>query len=173
MVSSHCPIQIFINKKLHATELNSLRAEIQTLKEEVQGLKKQRSAKLVISSPSSPHDGASEAFSEDLGNSPKQGRKTDAETKGRRIDFEDDADFDFGISDLKFDEPVGTSNETEAIATQEIPTADLSTDDYMVPTTGQNITTAEEEVERIRKEKGKKVMSSKETEQPRKISKRE
>jgi hypothetical protein len=68
-----------------------------------------------------------------LGNSPKQGRKTDAETKGRRIDFEDDADFDtdfdFGTSDLNIDESVGVPQ-------------NLSTDEFMVPTAGQIFTTA-------------------------------
>ena len=58
-----------------------------------------RPAKLVISSPSSPHDGDSKDFSEAFGNSPKQGRKTDAETKGRKIDFGDEGDFDFGVTE--------------------------------------------------------------------------
>jgi hypothetical protein len=152
-------------KKQHAKDFNSLTAEIKSLKEEVQGLKKQRYAKIVISSPSSPHDGDSKDFSEDFGNSQKHGRRTDAETKGRRIDIEDDADFDFGTLDLNFNEPFGVSNEAGAV-----PVQNLSTDEFMVPTAGQNFTTVgqnfttvEEEVERIRKEKGKAVMSSKET----------
>ena len=141
-----------------------MKAELKNLLEEVQGLKKQRSAKIVLSSSSSPQDVASEDFSEDLGNSSKQGRKTDAETKGRKIDFGDDydfdADFDYGTEDLKIDETVGVPQ-------------NLSTDEFMVPTAGQNFTTAEEEAKRIRAEKGKAVMTSKDQEQPRKISRRE
>jgi hypothetical protein len=76
-------------KQQHATELAQMRAEIKNLQEEVEGLKKHRSANLVLSSSSSPHDEDSAYFSEDLGNSPKQGRiKTDATVKGRRLNFE-------------------------------------------------------------------------------------
>ena len=77
-------------KEQHAKDISLLHQEIQLLKEELQGFKsKKRTAKLVISSSSSPHDDNSEDFSVGKGNSPKQGRKTGADTKGRRINFED------------------------------------------------------------------------------------
>jgi hypothetical protein len=43
----------------------------------------------VVSSPSSPHDDLSAGSSYGLGISSKQGRKTDAEIKGRSTNFED------------------------------------------------------------------------------------
>lgn len=151
-------------KQQHATELAQLKAEIKNLQDEVQGLKKQRSANIVLSTSSSPQDAASEDFSEDLGNSSKQGRNTDAETKGRKIyfgdDYDFDADFDYGTEALKTDETVGVPQ-------------NLSTDAFLVPTAGQNYTTAEKEAERIRAEKNKAVMTSKDQEQRRKISRRE
>ena len=79
------------------------------MKEELQGFKtKKRTAKLVISSSTSlPSDN----ISAEHGNSPKHGRKTGAETKGRRIDFEDEGDLNaeltFGVEDLAFEIPLG------------------------------------------------------------------
>lgn len=138
-------------KQHHATELAQMKAEIKNLQEEVEGLKKQRSAKIVFSSSSSPQ----EAFSDDLGDSSKQGRKTDAETKGRKIDFGDD----YGL-DADFYDTVGI-------------TQPISTAEFQVPTARQDVTTAEEEAARIRTEKGKAVMTSSEQVQPRKVSRRE
>ena len=68
-------------------------------------LKRTRSAKLVLSSPSSPYDDF-EGFSEHLGNSPKQGRKTDTGTQGRILNFEEDPNF--GVDDLDKEETQGT-----------------------------------------------------------------
>jgi hypothetical protein len=79
--------ELALTKQHHATELAQMKAEIKSLQEEVQGFKKQRSANIVFSSSSSPQDDASAEFRDDLGDSSKQGRKTDAETKGRKIDF--------------------------------------------------------------------------------------
>jgi hypothetical protein len=76
-------------KQAHATELTQMKAEIKSLKDEVESLKKHRSANLVLSSFSSPPHDDSAYFSEDLGDSSKQGRiKTDAEFKGRKLNFE-------------------------------------------------------------------------------------
>ena len=60
---------------------------------------KKRTAQLVISFPSWGKDGDCDNSSDDLGDSPKQGRKTDSKTEGRNIDFEESGggDMDMGI----------------------------------------------------------------------------
>jgi flagellin-like hook-associated protein FlgL len=95
-------------KQHHAAELNQMKAEIKRLKDEVESLKKKRSAKVVFSSSSSPQDEFSAGFSGGLGDSSKQGRKTDAETKGRKIDFGEDYGLD-ADADFDFDDTVGTT----------------------------------------------------------------
>ena len=70
------------------------------MKAEINSLKKKRTAHLVISSPSSAHGDDSEASSDDLGDSPKQGRKTYATTEGRKLDFEQEYEgFDQQLDD--------------------------------------------------------------------------
>ena len=108
-----------------------------------------------------------------MGDSSKHGRKTDAETKGRKIDFEDA----YGVNadaDVVFDDIVGT---TQPITTDAelVPTArqDIHTASENVPTDTQAVTTAEEEVARKRAIKGKAVVTDTEQEQSRKISKKD
>jgi hypothetical protein len=100
----------------------------------------------VFSSSSSPQDELSAGFSEGLGDSSKQGRKTDAETKGRKIDFGKDYGLD---ADAVFDDTVGTTQHISTVAEQ-VPTARQN-----VPTAILNVTTANEEAARIRSLKGK------------------
>ena len=69
------------------SELNKLKAEIQRLQNEVENLKKKRS-KVVLSSSSSPQDEFSASSTKVLGDSSKQGRKSDAEIKGRNTNFD-------------------------------------------------------------------------------------
>jgi hypothetical protein len=76
-------------KEQHATELNQLKAEIQKLQNEVENLKQKRHVQVVVSSPSTPHDTLSAGSSYGLGISSKQGRKTNAEFKGRSTNFEE------------------------------------------------------------------------------------
>lgn len=182
-------------KEQHATELNTLKAEIQRLQIEVKNLKKQRSQ--VVSSSSSPSDEFSASSTKFLGDSSKQGRKIDAElkgrsknfdkdfaelndsdnaqakddvaeTEGRKLDFEDmDADAGFNFDDL-----VGTaqpiSTEAEQVPTdQSFPTAREK-----VTTATQEVTTAEEEAARIRSVKGKAIVIASD-QKTRKISKYE
>ena len=88
-------------KQLYKDDLSKILKQMQTMQEEINTLKKKRAAHLVVSSPSSGHDGDSDRSSDDLGDSPKQGRKTDARTKGRKLEFEQGID-DFG----GFDQPM-------------------------------------------------------------------
>jgi hypothetical protein len=185
-------------KEHHAIELNQLKAEIQRLQNEVENLKKKRHVQVVVSSPSSPHDDLSASSGHDMGTSSKQGRKTDAEIKGRSTDFEDmfaelpDSDnaqarddvaeiegrkLDFEDMDadtgFHFEDVVGTtqpiSTEAEHISTdQTIPTAS-----ERVSTDTPLVTTAEEEAARIRSVKGKEIVNVSEQEQTRKITKKD
>ena len=59
------------------------------MQNEVENLKKKRHVQVVVSSPSSPHNALSAGSSYGLGISSKQGRKTDAEIKGRSTNFEE------------------------------------------------------------------------------------
>ena len=72
-------------KEQHATELKTLKDEIDKLQNEVENLKKKRSQ--VVLSSSSPSDELSASSSKVLGDSSKQGRKIDAELKGRSKNF--------------------------------------------------------------------------------------
>ena len=70
-------------KEQHATELNQMKEEITSLKAEVESLKKKRPAQVLFSSTSS---GSSKA----LGDSSKQGRKSDVEFKGKGMNLDID-----------------------------------------------------------------------------------
>lgn len=186
-------------KEQHATELNLLKDEILKLQNEVENLKKQRNVQVVVSSPSlSPHDALSASSSYGLGISSKQGRKTDAEVKGRCTNFEEvfaelnDSDNDqakddvaeiegrkLDIEDMVVDtgftseDVLGTaqpiSTEAQHVTTDPV----ISTVSEKVTTDVPLVTTAEEEDAKRRSDKGKAIMIASESEQIRKISKEE
>ncbi|MCO6516803.1 MAG: hypothetical protein J6586_10005, partial [Snodgrassella sp.] len=171
-----------LTKVQHATELNQLKTEIQKLQAEVVDLKKKRHVQVVVSSPSSTHDGLATGSGYDLGTSSKQGRKPDAELKersknfdkefaelpdsdddqvkdddaeseGRKLDFEDmDADAGFNFDDL-----VGTAQPISTEAEQVSTDQQLTTASENIPTASQGITTAEEEAVRRSLVKGKAI----------------
>jgi predicted RND superfamily exporter protein len=135
-------------KKQHAKDISTLTEEIQSLKKEVDDLKKLKSTKLVISSPSSPHDEDSEYLSEDLGNSLKQGRiKTDATFKGRRLNFEQE------FADL--DDQDDVQEEEEAVGSPEIFAEAVEINKETVERHQDTVDVADVEFQRKRVEKGK------------------
>ena len=107
-----------MTKQQHATELNQMKAEIKSLQDEVESLKKHRSSTPPL------QDDASVFFSEDLVNSPKQGRiNKDAEFKGRKLNFEQDfAELDASENvQEKKDGTVGTKEDfAEAVETHQV-----------------------------------------------------
>ena len=111
-------------KEQHARDIQGFSTEITTLKEEMQQLKRHRSANIVLSSPSLPHDLDSEDTNDDLGDSPKQGRKLDTWTKGRKLDFEGAQKFEGfeGFENLGNDEPVEEDRGTEEVPQQQFET---------------------------------------------------
>ena len=106
------------------------------MQEEINSLKKKRTAHLVLSSPSSAHDDDSAASSDDMGDSPKQGRKTDARTEGRKLDFEQGLEdfggfegFDFSYKPFESaDEQVEEAQGTEEISQQQQQTEEMAQD---------------------------------------------
>ena len=68
-------------------DLSKLQGQLQTMQEEINSMKQKRATHLVLSSPSSTHDDDSKASDDDMGDSPKQGRKTDATTEGRKLEI--------------------------------------------------------------------------------------
>lgn len=75
-------------KQQYQNDLSKLQSQIQSMPEEINSLKKKKTAHLILSSPSITHDDDSAASDDDMGDSSKQGRKTDATFKGMRLDFE-------------------------------------------------------------------------------------
>jgi hypothetical protein len=150
-----------MTKQQHATELNQMKAEIKKLQDEVESLKKHRS-----STP--PHnDDESVYFSEDLENSPKQGRiRTEAEFKGRKLNFEQD------FADL--DDVVNVQEkEDAAVGSKEIFPKAVETHKVTVETVTDVMDVADAEFQRKRVEKGKVQVVDESSEQSKKISKKE
>lgn len=157
-------------KEQHATELNHLKSEIQKLQNEVQNLKKQRHVQVVVSSPSLPHDDLSAGSSSGLGISSKQGRKSDAEIEGRKLDL-DNMVIDTGFTtENVLGNTLPISSEVEQHVTTD---SIISTVSENVTTDVPLVTTAEEDAARRRSVKGKAIVIDSEPEQTRKISKKE
>ena len=111
-----------MTKQHYATELNQMKAEIKRLQDEVESLKKHNS------STSPLQDDDSIALSEDLGNSPKQGRiRTEAEFKGRRLNFEED------FTELDASDDV-QEKEDEVVGSKEVFADTVETDQVTVET---------------------------------------
>ncbi|PWA89426.1 hypothetical protein CTI12_AA109180 [Artemisia annua] len=99
-------------QRQHAMDNKTLRAHIEQLQEEVQQLKNKRRVNIVKSSSSSGDD---DTDNDDDGDSPKQGRKTNAETEGRRLNFKEEGDG----TDVDFSEDADQPQPTEELQQQQ------------------------------------------------------
>ena len=86
---SDLKLELAQTKETHAQDILSLQSEIQELKDQLAKLQRRKTSKLIISSSSQDSD--SEPEGGNLDDSSKQGRKTDDQTQGRKLVFEEEA----------------------------------------------------------------------------------
>ena len=152
---SDLKLELALTKEIHAQDIQGLKSEIQGFKDQLATLQRKRTSKLIMSSSS--HDSDSEPEGGNLGDSPKQGRKTDDQTQGRKLIFEEEA-FDEGNQTQDF------PTAQEVFTTGADFTTAQATEEHF-DTASESLSTDKEDFELRSRDKGKGPMVMEETTQ--------